>query len=90
MKESMERSATLDPLDRALEMPFEALEKEANTIRDRINRFRVGLGRHFVAKQPLIDLMTVSAVAQEPLLLVGPPGTAKSDLVLIGSRLRDE
>jgi MoxR-like ATPase len=26
--------------------------------------------------------MTVSAVAQEPLLLVGPPGTAKSDLVL--------
>ena len=26
--------------------------------------------------------MTISAVAQEPLLLVGPPGTAKSDLVL--------
>ena len=26
--------------------------------------------------------MTVAAVAQEPLLLVGPPGTAKSDLVL--------
>jgi MoxR-like ATPase len=30
----------------------------------------------------LIDLMLVAAVAQEPLLLVGPPGTAKSDLVL--------
>src|SRR5690606_22868072 len=28
------------------------------------------------------DLMTVAAVAQEPLLLVGPPGTAKSDLIL--------
>ena len=26
--------------------------------------------------------MCVAAVAQEPLLLVGPPGTAKSDLVL--------
>ena len=26
--------------------------------------------------------MFVAAVAQEPLLLVGPPGTAKSDLVL--------
>ena len=26
--------------------------------------------------------MVVAAVAQEPLLLVGPPGTAKSDLVL--------
>jgi MoxR-like ATPase len=40
------------------------------------------LGRFFVAKQELIDLMVVAAVAQEPLLLVGPPGTAKSDLVL--------
>ena len=29
-------------------------------------------------KQELIDLMVVAAVAQEPLLLVGPPGTAKS------------
>jgi hypothetical protein len=35
-----------------------------------------------VDKQPLIDLMLVAAVAQEPLLLVGPPGTAKSDLVI--------
>ena len=34
------------------------------------------------SKQPLIDLMCVAAVAQEPLLLVGPPGTAKSDLVI--------
>src|SRR6266705_4580825 len=42
----------------------------------------MSLGRFFVAKQPLIDLMTVAAVAQEPLLLVGPPGTAKSDLVI--------
>ena len=35
-----------------------------------------------MAKQELIDLMVVAAIAQEPLLLVGPPGTAKSDLVL--------
>ena len=47
-----------------------------------INRFRVSLGQFFVAKQEVIDLMTVAAVAQEPLLIVGPPGTAKSDLVL--------
>src|SRR5207248_11697032 len=44
--------------------------------------FRTSLGRFFVHKQELIDLMLVAAVAQEPLLLVGPPGTAKSDLVL--------
>ena len=47
-----------------------------------INRFRTSLGRFFVDKQELIDLMVVAAIAQEPLLLVGPPGTAKSDLVL--------
>src|SRR6188472_2671335 len=63
-------------------MTYDELAREAQGLRDRINRFRVSLGRFFVAKQPLIDLMTISAVAQEPLLLVGPPGTAKSDLVL--------
>ncbi len=71
-----------DPLDRIQELPLSTLEKEANGVRDRINRFRLALGRYFVGKQALIDLMTISAVAQEPLLLVGPPGTAKSDLVL--------
>src|SRR5438045_6387440 len=58
------------------------LQAEAEDLRGRINRFRASLGRFFVAKQDLIDLMVVAAVAQEPLLLVGPPGTAKSDLVL--------
>lgn len=59
-----------------------ALSAQADDLRKRINRFRTALGRFFVAKQDLIDLMVVSAVAQEPLLIVGPPGTAKSDLVL--------
>lgn len=61
---------------------FQDLQDEAETLRRRLNRFRQSLGRFFVAKQELIDLMIVAAVAQEPLLLVGPPGTAKSDLVL--------
>ncbi|MDG2222242.1 MAG: AAA family ATPase [Rubripirellula sp.] len=61
---------------------FDQLREQADSIRNRLNRFRSSLGRHFVDKQPLIDLMVVAAVAQEPLLLVGPPGTAKSDLVL--------
>lgn len=69
-------------LARVDDLGFDELAAEAQALRDRINRFRVGLGRFFVAKQGLIDLMTVCAVAQEPLLLVGPPGTAKSDLVL--------
>ena len=58
------------------------LQAEADALRGRINRFRESLGRFFVNKQELIDLMVTAAVAQEPLLLVGPPGTAKSDLVL--------
>ena len=58
------------------------LQAVAEELRGKINRFRTSLGRFFVQKQEIIDLMTVAAVAQEPLLLVGPPGTAKSDLVL--------
>src|SRR4051795_7861276 len=61
---------------------LDQLQDEADELRQRINRFRTSLGRFFVAKQELIDLMVVAAIAQEPLLLVGPPGTAKSDLVL--------
>src|SRR5437763_4316608 len=61
---------------------LEELQQEAEELRGRLNRFRKSLGRFFVKKQDLIDLMLVAAIAQEPLLLVGPPGTAKSDLVL--------
>lgn len=64
------------------ELTLGELRERSQDLRDRINRFRQGLGHYFVNKQSLIDLMTVCAVAQEPLLLVGPPGTAKSDLVL--------
>ncbi len=61
---------------------LEELQSEVEDLRARLNRFRTSLGRFFVKKQELIDLMVVAAIAQEPLLLVGPPGTAKSDLVL--------
>src|SRR5437764_9991275 len=58
------------------------LQAEADALRKRINRFRESLGRFFVNKQEIIDLMVIASIAQEPLLLVGPPGTAKSDLVI--------
>jgi MoxR-like ATPase len=63
-------------------LTFEDLQSEAQEIRQRINRFRESLYAYFVEKREIIDLMIVAAVSQEPLLLVGPPGTAKSDLVL--------
>ena len=74
--------AQSDPDAKIAELPLEKLATEVSGIRDRINRFRIGLGRFFVGKQKIIDMMTIAAVAQEPLLLVGPPGTAKSDLVV--------
>ena len=55
---------------------------ELEIARQKIDRFRLSLGRHLVEKQDLIDLLIVGSIAQEPVLLVGPPGTAKSDLVL--------
>ncbi|MBL9025602.1 MAG: AAA family ATPase [Myxococcales bacterium] len=63
------------------EIDLETLEKEAPAIRERLNRFRRSVARFFVGRERVIDLMTVAAVAQEPLLLVGDPGTAKSELV---------
>src|SRR5919201_2974372 len=61
---------------------LEELQEEAEDLRGRLNRFRKSLGRFFVENQDLIDLMVVAAVAQEPLLLVSPPVTAKSDRVV--------
>ena len=60
---------------------FDQLRAEIEAVRGRINDLRARLGRYFVNKQELVDLMCVCTIAQEPLLLVGPPGTAKSDLV---------
>jgi len=70
--------STADTLDSDLA----TLAREGQALRERINRFRTSLSRYFVGKERIIDLMTLCAVAQEPLLLVGPPGTAKSALVL--------
>lgn len=46
-------------------------------------RFNVSdrLKQDFVGKDQIIDLLLISVIAREHLLLVGPPGTAKSELV---------
>ena len=41
------------------------LQGEAEEVRRRLGRFRTSLARFFVAKQELVDLMLVAAVAQE-------------------------
>ena len=85
MSASATTTASADQRDHEIDevehLDYETLAREAHAIRDRINRFRLALSHYFVDRQEIIDLMTVCAVAQEPLLLVGVPGTAKSDLV---------
>jgi MoxR-like ATPase len=61
---------------------FDELKGEIEDIRARINNMRQALKGYFVDKGEIIDLMAVATLAQEPLLLVGRPGTAKSDLVI--------
>src|SRR3954462_334952 len=45
--------------------------------------------QNFLDKQEIVRLLLVSVVAGEHLLLVGPPGTAKSALVRLFARLID-
>ncbi len=47
------------------------------------------LEAHFLGKQELIRLMLVSAVAGEHMVVVGPPGTAKSAIIRMFARLID-
>jgi len=58
------------------------LEREIDEVRRRILQHRRDLSEFFVARGEEIELMSLSAAAHEPLLFVGPPGTAKSDLVV--------
>jgi len=77
----MSDPATTPEIDQVQDLDYDTLAREAHELRERINRFRLALSAYFVDRQEIIDLMTICAVAQEPLLLVGVPGTAKSDLV---------
>ncbi len=72
----------MDEIERAEEASFETLQEEGGAIRERLERFVRSLSRYFVGREDLLRLLLSSSVAQVPLLLVGPPGTAKSDLVV--------
>ena len=45
--------------------------------------------QHFLDKQEVVRLMLISVVAGEHMLLIGPPGTAKSAMVRLFARLID-
>ena len=47
------------------------------------------LNTHFLDKQEIIRLMMVSAIAGEHMVIVGPPGTAKSAMIRMFAQLLD-
>jgi MoxR-like ATPase len=47
------------------------------------------MGAQFLDKQEIIRLMTVSAIAGEHMVIVGPPGTAKSAMIDMFAKLVD-
>jgi MoxR-like ATPase len=47
------------------------------------------LGEHYIDKEEIIRLLLISIVAGEHMVLIGPPGTAKSALVRMAARLFD-
>ncbi|MBA2542630.1 MAG: AAA family ATPase [Deltaproteobacteria bacterium] len=47
------------------------------------------MGSQFLDKQEIIRLMTVSAIAGEHMVIVGPPGTAKSAMIDMFAKLID-
>ncbi|MCA9524796.1 MAG: AAA family ATPase [Myxococcales bacterium] len=61
---------------------FEALDAEIDDIRHRVLQHGRFLASYFVGRDTEAELMLLAAATQEPLLFAGPPGTAKSDLVL--------
>ncbi|MFN3197127.1 MAG: AAA family ATPase [Bradymonadia bacterium] len=61
---------------------FDELDPQIDDIRERILTHGKRLGDYFVNRREEIELAVLCTAAQEPLLFVGAPGTAKSDLVV--------
>jgi MoxR-like ATPase len=51
-------------------------------VRKRLGALVAHLGNLFEGKSAITELVCICAIAQEPMLILGPPGTAKSDLVV--------
>lgn len=60
-----------------------------NQFKARFDAVRRTLSRQFLAKDEIIRLMMIAAIAGEHMVLIGPPGTAKSALIRSFSKLVD-
>jgi MoxR-like ATPase len=70
-------------------LPHTAAPADVAEIATRLRQVGDVLSRHFLDKQEMIRLLLVSVVAGEHMVLVGPPGTAKSALVRLFAKLVD-
>lgn len=57
------------------------LHTHVGKILKRLRRLEDAMNEQFIGKEKLIRMIFVCAVAQQPMLIVGPPGTAKSRLI---------
>lgn len=69
-----------NPPEEVATLTYPVLAAEIGNVRDRINVARGELKKYLVDKDEIIDLMFTCCAAAEPFLMVGPPGTGKSDL----------
>ena len=63
--------------------------KDTAQILENIREFSNRLSSLFVGRQEVIEDMVIAAIAQEPLLFIGPPGTGKSELVTQFKKMLD-
>ncbi|OGQ25411.1 MAG: ATPase [Deltaproteobacteria bacterium RBG_16_71_12] len=61
----------------------------SHPLKPRFDAIRRELEQRFLAKEEIIRLMLISAIAGEHMVLIGPPGTAKSALIRAFARLID-
>ena len=60
-----------------------------HALKPRFDAVRRELEQRFLAKEEIIRLMLVAAIAGEHMVLIGPPGTAKSAVIRAFSKLVD-
>jgi MoxR-like ATPase len=61
----------------------------SHALKPRFDAIRRDLEQKFLAKEEIIRLMLVAAIAGEHMVLIGPPGTAKSALIRAFAKLID-
>lgn len=61
----------------------------SHPLKPRFDAIRRELEQRFLAKEEIIRLMMISTIAGEHMVLIGPPGTAKSALIRAFARLID-